>query len=369
MSEPQAPIETAGNALRALQGQSLEVNAPFEQVGRLAEAIKDGGGGGGSYDDSELRRRIEALEKPQTFIATYHGSTAQEIVAFLRNNPHAPVLVQNGDDVYSTIFSKILADNKVLLRTVSSLQGDFYIFEYTVTDGSWNATTTPLYYDDTVIQAEITKNTQNIVRIADFLAIDLSVEYQPLAENEYVVLSGVKSIDTGLKMDGNAEIKAIGYVATAGRQGVLVGAYNDNNSRTVFKFLSGGGKAQSCWADLVEISAENMNGIDLNQPFSFVQNKTNGTITQGEKTVTVSNTGYSGRGEPETPIFLFNQTEKGEFNYAAIKSVEILSNGEKYKFVPMKKIENNTQSVVILKNGRELPLNGGVLELVEFQAA
>lgn len=64
MSEPQAPVETAGNALRALQGQSLEVNAPFEQVGRLAQAIKDGGGGGGGYDDSELRRRIEALEKP-----------------------------------------------------------------------------------------------------------------------------------------------------------------------------------------------------------------------------------------------------------------------------------------------------------------
>lgn len=368
MSAPQAPTETAGNALRALQGQSLEVNSPFEQVGRLAEAIKSGGGGGGSYDDSELRRRIEALEKPQTFIATYHGSTAQEIVAFLRNNPHAAVLVKNGDDVYSTIFSKILADNKVLLRTVSSLQGDFYIFEYTVTDGSWNATTTPLYYDDTVIQAEITKNTQNIVRIADFLEIDLSVEYQPLAENEYVVLSGVKSIDTGLKMDGNAEIKATGYVATEGRQGVLVGAYKDNKSRTVFKFLSGGGKAQSCWAGLAEITAENMNGIDLNTPFSFIQNKDTATITQGEKTVTVSNTGYSGS-EPDTAIFLFNQTENGEFNYAAIKSVEILSNGEKYKFVPMKKIENNTQSVVILKNGRELPLNGGVLEIVEFQAA
>lgn len=151
MSEPQAPTETAGNALRALQGQSLEVNAPFEQVGRLAEAIKNGGGGGGGYDDSELRRRIEALEKPQTFIATYHGSTAQEIVAFLRNNPHAPILVQNGDDVYSSIFSKILADNKVILRTIASLQGKFNLFEYTVTDTSWNAITTPLYYDDAAL--------------------------------------------------------------------------------------------------------------------------------------------------------------------------------------------------------------------------
>ena len=152
MSEPQAPVETAGNALRALQGQSLEVNAPFEQVGRLAEAIKNGGGGGGGYDDSELRRRIEALEKPQTFIATYHGSTAQEIVAFLRNNPHAPIVVQNEDDFYSTIFSKILADNKVVLRTIASLQGQFNLFEYTVTDTAWNATTTPLYYDDAEVR-------------------------------------------------------------------------------------------------------------------------------------------------------------------------------------------------------------------------
>lgn len=215
---------------------------------------------------------------------------------------------------------------------------------------------------------QITKNAQTIAFLAEILGVDLSVEYQPLAENEYVVLTGVKSIDTGLKMDGNAEIKATGYVATAQKQGVLVGAYKDNNSRTVFKFLSGSGKAQSCWAGLAEITAENMNGIDLNQPFSFIQNKTTATITQGEKTVTVSNTGYSGS-EPETAIFLFNQTENGEFNYAAIKSVEILSNGENYKFVPMKKIENNTQSVVILKNGRELPLNGGVLEIVEFQAA
>ena len=370
MSEPQAPTETAGNALRALQGQSLEVNAPFEQVGRLAEAIKNGGGGGGGYDDSELRRRIEALEKPTVFIAQYQSTTAQDIVSFLNNNPHAPVLVKNGDDIYTSIYSKILAENKVVLRTIASLQSKFNIFEYTVTNGSWTATTTQLYYDDTEIKALIAKNARNIDRIAEFLGIDLAYKYQPLAENEYVVLSGVKSIDTGLKLDGNAEIKATGYVATAGRQGVLAGAYKDNNSRTVFKFLSGSGKAQSCWAGLAEITAENMNGIDLNAPFSFIQNKTTATITQGGKSVTVSNKGYSGS-EPDTAIFLFNQTENGEFNSVAIKIVEILIAGKQFRFEPMRKIaiENNTESVVILKDGEELPLNGGVLEIVEFQAA
>lgn len=295
MPVPQAPTETAGNALRALQGQSLEVNAPFEQVGRLAEAIQDGGGGGGGGTPADYN---QVKQQVQT--------------------------------------------NKQDIAELNRTQG--------------------------VQDTQITKNATIIAFLAEILDIDLSVEYQPLAANEYVVLTGVKSIDTGLKMDGDAEIKATGYVETAGKQGVLAGAYKDNNSRTVFKFLSGGGKAQSCWSGLAEITAENMNDIDLNQPFSFVQNKTSGTITQGEKTVTVSNTGYSGS-EPDTAIFLFNQTENGEFNYAAIKSVEILSNGEKYKFVPMRKIENNTQSVVILKNGRELPLNGGVLEIVEFQAA
>ena len=297
MSAPQAPTETAGNALRALQGQSLEVNSPFEQVGRLAEAIKNGGGGGGGGTPADYNQVKQQVQR-----------------------------------------------NKQDIAELNRTQG--------------------------VQDTQISKNAQTIAFLAEILGVDLSVEYQPLAENEYVVLSGVKSIDTGLKMDGNAEIKATGYVATAGRQGVLVGAYKDNNSRTVFKFLSSGGKAQSCWAGLAEITAENMNGIDLNQPFSFVQNKDTATITQGENTVTVSNTGYSGS-ETDTAIFLFNQTENGEFNSAAIKSVEILSNGENYKFVPMKKIEieNNTQSVVILKNGRELPLNGGVLEIVEFQAA
>lgn len=138
------------NILKALEGEAITTNQPES---RILQAIKNGGGGGGgggSYDD--LVRRIEALEnKQETFIAIYHSSTAQEIISFLDNNPHAPVLVQNGDDVYSTIFSKKLAANKVMLRTIASLQGKFNLFEYTVTDTAWNATTTPLYYDDTAL--------------------------------------------------------------------------------------------------------------------------------------------------------------------------------------------------------------------------
>ena len=137
------------NILKALDGEAVTTNQPKS---RILQAIENGGGSGGgsSYDD--LVRRIEALEnKQETFIAVYHDSTAQEIIAFLENNPHAPVLVQNGDDVYSTIFSKVLAGNKVMLRTIASLQGKFNLFEYTVTDTSWNGTTTPLYYDDAAL--------------------------------------------------------------------------------------------------------------------------------------------------------------------------------------------------------------------------
>ena len=295
----------------------------------MRENIFNGNGEGGSYDDTALKKRISSLETSQ--------GQQDSLIAELEDSQ-----VQQDSRIVSLEDSQTQQDNRITELETSQTQQDKLI----------------------------AKNSGNIYRIADFVGIDLAFEYLPLAENEYVVLSGVKSIDTGLKMDGNAEIKATGYVATAGRQGVLVGAYKDNNSRTVFKFLSGSGKAQSCWAGLAEITAENMNGINLNAPFSFVQNKTTATITQGGKSVMVSNKGYSGS-EPDTAIFLFNQTESGEFNSAAIKIVEILIDGKQFRFEPMRKIEigNNTQSVVILKDGKELPLNGGVLEIVEFQAA
>ena len=352
------------NILKALEGLPVTTNQPKS---RILQAIEDGGsgGGGGSYDDGELRRRIEALEnqKPQTFIAIYQSTTAQDIIAFLATNPHAAVLVQNGDDVYSAIFSKILAENKVILRVIASLQSKFNIFEYSITNGSWRAITTPLYYDDTEIKALITKNQVNIDRIADYVGVELGVEYLPLAENQAVKFTGVKAIDTGLNLDGNAEITAKGCVISSGNQAILVGAYNSTSARTVLKILSGSLKIQSQWASNVEITE--LNSLNLLQPFIYTQNKDNTQITQGNITLNCVNGGFTGLSSIK--IYLFNQTENGEFNHGVLFYATITHGGLIYEFKPMRKIKDGVDlGIVMLKNGKELDLKGGVLELVEF---
>lgn len=56
-----ADEQATGNALRALQGESLVVDTPFEQVGRLAKAIQNGGGGGGGGtppDYEQLKNQV-----------------------------------------------------------------------------------------------------------------------------------------------------------------------------------------------------------------------------------------------------------------------------------------------------------------------
>lgn len=370
MSEPQAPTETAGNALRALQGQSLEVNAPFEQVGRLAEAIKSGGGGGGSYDDSELRRRIEALEVPQTFIATYHGSTAQEIIAFLGNNPHAAVLVQNGTELYTSIFSKKLADNKVLLRTIGSLQGKYNIFEYTVTDTSWNAIATPLYYDDSTIQAAIARNAQNIARIADFLGLDLTYEYLPLAQNQGVIITDGVGIDTGLTLNGNASFTFKGCLKSLDHQACLIGARTGTSTseRTCINVLPVSGQVQSQWAaNAYKVLKDDM---DFLVPFEVSSNSDSTYIVQnGIEIAAIQNSGFTGI-NAETPICLFNQALNNEQYYSPVlQYAQIDIAGDLTTFEP--KIKRNTitgeESVVLLKNGVDMNIGG--LTLFEIQAA
>lgn len=109
------------------------------------------------YDDSELKNRVKVLEdKAIAFIANYQSTTAQEISSFLANNPHSAILVKVGSDVYTTIYSKVVSANVVMLRTISTLQGKYNIFEYTITNGSWVATNKSLEsssqtYDDTSV--------------------------------------------------------------------------------------------------------------------------------------------------------------------------------------------------------------------------
>lgn len=210
----------------------------------------------------------------------------------------------------------------------------------------------------------IAKNSGNISKIADKVGIDLSVEYQPLQANQAVKLSGAAAIDTGLFMDGNAEFSVKGGIVTAGKQAILVGAYNSNSERTALKLLSGSLKIQSQWASNVEIT--DLSGLDLLQPIEYTQNKDETVITQGDITLNAVNGGFSGVSDT-TKIYLFNQTETGIYNGGFLSYAKITQNGVIYEFTPMRKIKDGIDlGFVMLKNGEELDLKGGVLELVEF---
>ena len=188
------------------------------------------------------------------------------------------------------------------------------------------------------------------------------VSYTPLDDNQGVKLKGVKAVDTGLTMDGTITITAKTALFEAG-QGVIVGSYASTTARTVAKFLGSGGKIQSQWAANKEITE--LNGLDMLKPFEFTQDKDGFTATQGGITLSIENSGYSGS-DTNVPIYLFNQTETGEFNRCVLFSATVSG----VTFTPARKTENGVdKGLVILKNGVELPLNGGVLEIVEFQTA
>lgn len=357
------------NILKALEGEAITTKQPES---RILQAIKNGGGGGGgSYDDSELRRRIEALEKT-TFIAVYQSTTAQEIIAFLNGNPHAALLVQNGVEFYTTIFSKKLADNKVLLRTIASLQSKFNIFEYTVTDGSWRATTTPLYYDDAAIQAQIAKNTQNIDRIARFVGFDLeaTVDYLTLKQNQGVVMPDGVGLDTGLTLNGNAIFRFKGCLKKLDNQACLIGARTDTSTteRTCINVLPVSGQIQSQWANnAYKVLKDDMNFL---QPFDIIADKNQTVIAQnGVEISTIQNGGFSGT-NTTTPICLFNQAlDNAQYYSPVLQSAEIEIDGTTTTIEPMIKrnIETGAESVVLLKDGVEMEIDG--LTLFEIQAA
>ena len=357
------------NILKALEGEAITTNQPES---RILQAIKNGGGGGGgggSYDDSELRRRIEALEKT-TFIAVYQSTTAQEIISFLNGNPHAALLVQNGVEFYTTIFSKILAENKVVLLTIASLQSKFNIFEYTVTNGSWRATTTPLYYDDTAIQAQIAKNTRNIERVAEFVGLDLTYEYLPLSANQGVIVDDGVGVDTGLTLNGIANFTFKGCLKDNQNQVCLIGARTGTSTteRTCINVLPQSGQIQSQWAsNNYKVLKDDM---DFTQPFTVTAKYLYSVITQNNTQIAeIQNGGFIGK-NTATPICLFNQSLSNDQYYSPVlQRAEIKIDGVATVFEPKIKrnIETGVETVVLLKDGIEMAIDG--LTLFEIQAA
>lgn len=75
----------------------------------------------------------------KTFVAEYNVTTAQEIIAYLdaAKEPFAPMLVKRGTDYYTVTTTAKQDANKIIIRTFATLSGNFYMFTYTVTDGTW----------------------------------------------------------------------------------------------------------------------------------------------------------------------------------------------------------------------------------------
>ena len=304
----------------------------------------DGGGGGGGgtpADYNQVKQQVQTNKQDITELKS-RTTTVENNVTTLSgslNNVESDLTAletsQNQQDTAIAGLQGVTAENAALIATNSGLI--------------------------TAIQAEqVTQN--NRLTALEQGGGGGGVSYTPLNANQGVKLTGVKSIDTGLTMDGTITITAKTALREAG-QGVIVGAYASNSARTVGKFLPSSGKIQSQWAANKEIAE--LNGFNLLEPFEFTQDKDGFTATQGGITLSIANSGYSGS-DNSVPIYLFNQTEIGDFNRCILFSATIGG----VIFTPARKTENGVdKGLVILKDGVELPLNGGVLEIVEFQAA
>ena len=71
------------------------------------------------------------------FVAEYQVTTAQEIIAYLDGGGTVPIMIKRGSDYYTALISQKLDDTKVSLRALGSLSGSYYVFTYTVTNGTW----------------------------------------------------------------------------------------------------------------------------------------------------------------------------------------------------------------------------------------
>ena len=297
----------------------------------------ESGGGGGSYDDTALKRRISTVENNVSTLSN-NVTTLSGSLNNVESDLTALETSQNQQDTAISGLQGVAAENAALIATNSGAI--------------------------TAIQAEqVTQNNRlTALENGGGGGGGGGVSYTPLDEKQGVKLKGVKAVDTGLTMDGSITITAKTALFEAG-QGVIVGAYSSTTARTVAKFLGSGGKIQSQWAANKEITE--LNGFDMLQPFEFTQDKDGFTATQGGITLSTTNSGYSGS-DTNVPIYLFNQTETGEFNRCILFSATVGG----VTFTPARKTENGVdKGLVILKNGVELPLNGGSLEIVEFQAA
>lgn len=102
----------------------------------------------GPYDDSELVARVAALEQGgagtggerQVFMAEYNVTTAQQLLDYLASEPVAPIMVKREGEYRVAIFAKQKNANSVIVRVLGTINGEYYVFDHTVTGNSWAVT-------------------------------------------------------------------------------------------------------------------------------------------------------------------------------------------------------------------------------------
>lgn len=149
----------------------------------------------------------------KVFIAVYNSTTAQDILAYMdsQKEPFAPIIIKRGNDYYTSILSVKQADNKVLLRCVGSFSGSYYIFNYTVTDGSWTSNSQGL---QNILQSGINVKTINEESVLGEGNIDIPIVTEIIRGESYLysdLITTLQTKQTILKWD-NLLIPIVGYM-------------------------------------------------------------------------------------------------------------------------------------------------------------
>lgn len=77
----------------------------------------------------------------KVFVAHYGTTTAQDIIAYLdsTNEPFAPMLIERNGQYYTVVTATPNGTDSVIIRSFATLSGDYYMFTYTVTNGTWTS--------------------------------------------------------------------------------------------------------------------------------------------------------------------------------------------------------------------------------------
>lgn len=71
------------------------------------------------------------------FVAIYGTTTAQEIIAYLESGSPMPMFVERSGSYYTVTTATKQEDNKVIIHSFATISGNYYMFMYTITDGTW----------------------------------------------------------------------------------------------------------------------------------------------------------------------------------------------------------------------------------------